>query len=290
MINKVAIVAKPHAHQIDRILTDVCRWLQDKGIQTRVDEQIAHLVGVRVDSLPRKNLLKGADIVIVFGGDGTLISAAHIAPNLAVPILGVNVGGLGFLTGVTLDKLYVALSEVLNGQYKIDERIAIRAHVIRASKKLASYFAINDFVINKAAIARMIDISTYVNESFVAKHRADGLIISTPTGSTAYSLAAGGPILYPSLSVLVLSPICPHTLTNRPIVVPDDVQIKTILHSKGQEVTLTIDGQEALSLIDGDLIIIKKARRKLRLIQSLTADYFSLLRQKLSWGKNLGQA
>ncbi len=289
MFKTIAIAAKPHAHNIVRVLNETCEWLLRKGLNVRVDEQVAHMVSSAVEGMPREQVLNGADMVIVFGGDGTLISVARIAPELSVPILGVNVGGLGFLTELTLEKLFSSLSEILDGKFVLEERIAIRARVSGAERKPKTFFAVNDFVINKSAIARMIDIRTYVDDSFVAKYRGDGLIISTPTGSTAYSLAAGGPIIQPTTNVLVLSPICPHTLTNRPIVVPDSVVIKTQLLSKGQEVTLTIDGQEAVPLFDGDEILVFKAMEKLRLVQSLKSNYYSILRKKFSWGKNLGQ-
>jgi len=289
MFKTIAIVAKPHAHNIPQVLSETCDWLLKRGLNVRVDEQVAHMVLSTVEGMPREHILNGADMVIVFGGDGTLISVARIAPELSIPILGVNVGALGFLTELTLDELFSSLSEIFEGKFMLEERIAIRARVSSGERKAKTVFAVNDFVINKSAIARMIDIRTYVDDSFVAKYRGDGLIISTPTGSTAYSLAAGGPILQPTTNVLVLSPICPHTLTNRPIVVPDSVVIKTQVLSKGQEVTLTIDGQEAIPLFDGDEILVFKAMEKLRLIQVLKSDYYSILRKKLSWGKNLGQ-
>ena len=289
MFKTIAIVAKPHAHNVIQTLNETCEWLLGKNIKVRIDEQVAHMVASAVEQMPREQIVNGADMVIVFGGDGTLISVARIAPELSVPILGVNVGGLGFLTELSLDELFSSLSEILEGKFMLEERIAIRARVSGTQRKPKTFFAVNDFVINKSAIARMIDIRTYVDDSFVTKYRGDGLIISTPTGSTAYSLAAGGPILQPTTNVLVLSPICPHTLTNRPIVVPDSVLIKNQLLSRGQEVSLTIDGQEVIPLFDGDEILIFKAMEKLRLIQKLNTDYYAILRKKLSWGKNLGQ-
>ncbi|MBN2208775.1 MAG: NAD(+)/NADH kinase [Candidatus Coatesbacteria bacterium] len=289
MFETIAIAAKPHAHNIVQVLSETCEWLLARGVKVRVDEQVAHMVGLAVERMPREQMLIGADMVIVFGGDGTLISVARIAPELSVPILGVNVGGLGFLTELSLDELESSLSEILEGRFMLEERIAIRARVLSAERRPKTFFAVNDFVINKSAIARMIDIRTYVDDSFVAKYRGDGLIISTPTGSTAYSLAAGGPIIQPTTNVLVLSPICPHTLTNRPIVVPDSAIIKTQLESRGQEVTLTIDGQEAVPLFDGDEMLVFKALEKLKLIQSLNTDYYSILRKKLSWGRNFEQ-
>jgi len=287
MFKTIAIVAKPHAYSVAKTLNQTCEWLLKKGVKVRVDEQVAHMVASNVDKMPREHVLNGADMVIVFGGDGTLISVARIAPELAVPILGVNVGDLGFLTELTADELFSLLADILDGRFKLDERIAVRARVSGAKRKPKTFFAVNDFVINKAAIARMIGIKTFVDDAFVAHFRGDGLIVATPTGSTAYSLAAGGPILHPSMHVLVLSPICPHTLTNRPIVVPDNVVIKAQLLSGGQEVILTIDGQDAVPLFDGDEVLIYKAMEKLRLIRSLKTDYYSILRQKLSWGKSI---
>ena len=269
------------------MLNQTCEWLLERGVGVRVEEQVAHMVAAKVDKMPREQILNGADMVIVFGGDGTLISVARIAPELAVPILGVNVGDLGFLTEITAPELFSELGDILDGRFKLDERMAVRARVSGAQRKAKTFFAVNDFVINKAAIARMIGIKTFVDDAFVAKFRGDGLIIATPTGSTAYSLAAGGPILHPSMNVILLSPICPHTLTNRPIVVPDNVVIKAQLFSGGQEVILTIDGQDAVPLFDGDEVLIYKAMEKLRLIRSLKTDYYSILRQKLSWGKSI---
>lgn len=288
MFKTVAIIAKPHAPDIGRILNETCQWLIDRGSRVRVDEQVAHMVlSPAVSKMPRECLLNAANLVIVFGGDGTLISAARIAPEQSIPILGVNMGSLGFLTEIALDQMFTALSDIFDGKFKQEERMMIRARVSSAERPPKTFFAVNDFVINKSAIARMVEIRTFVDDSFVAKYKGDGLIISTPTGSTAYSLAAGGPILHPSLSLFVIAPICPHTLTNRPIVLPDNVVIKTQLYCKGQEVSLTIDGQEVIPLFDRDEVLIFKAMEKLCLIQSLETDYYSVLRKKLSWGKNL---
>lgn len=287
MFRTIAIVAKPHAYGVAETLNQTCEWLLKRGVRVRVDEQVGHMVASNVDKMPREHVLNGADMVIVFGGDGTLISVARIAPELSVPILGVNVGDLGFLTELTVNELFSLLGDILEGRFKYDERIAVRARVSGAQRKPKTFFAVNDFVINKAAIARMIGIKTFVDDALVAHFRGDGLIVATPTGSTAYSLAAGGPILHPSMNGLVLSPICPHTLTNRPIVVPDNVVIKAQVFSRGQEVILTIDGQDAIPLFDGDEVLIYKAMEKFRLIRSLKTDYYSILRQKLSWGKSI---
>ncbi|MCD6326579.1 NAD(+)/NADH kinase [bacterium] len=289
MFSKIAIIAKAHAPNIDVIVNQACKWLLAKGIEVNVEEQFGYDVDAQVGRKPTKELLSGSEMAIVFGGDGTLIAIAQNAVKFSVPILGVNAGSLGFLTDITLDELYDALAEILDGKFKLDERIALRGQIISPNMQRRKLLAVNDFVINKSSIARMIEIRTYINDVFVTKYRGDGLIISTPTGSTAYSLAAGGPVLHPGSGVIVLSPICPHTLTVRPIVVPDDVTVKVRLYSKGQEVNLTIDGQEAIHLLDGDELVVRKARKRFKLIQSLRTDYYEILRKKLFWGRNIGQ-
>ena len=180
MFKTIAIVAKPHAYSVAKTLNRTCEWLLKKGVKVRVDEQVAHMVASNVDKLPREHVLNGADMVIVFGGDGTLISVARISPELAVPILGVNVGDLGFLTELAANELFSLLGDILEGRFKLDERIAVRARVSGAQRKPKTFFAVNDFVINKAAIARMIGIKTFVDDVFVADFRGDGLIVATP--------------------------------------------------------------------------------------------------------------
>ncbi|MBM4308886.1 MAG: NAD(+) kinase, partial [Deltaproteobacteria bacterium] len=194
-------------------------------------------------------------------------------------------GGLGFLTEITLEELYRVLERVIKGEYVTDERVVLTVGVIRHGEKLAEYTVLNDAVINKGALARIIDIETTINGDYLTTFKSDGLIISTPTGSTAYNLSAGGPIVYPSLHCIIITPICSHTLTNRPIMVPDDVEIGVILKSKQQEVLLTLDGQQGFVLESGDTVEVKKAEGRILLIKSPYRHYFEVLREKLKWGE-----
>jgi NAD+ kinase len=205
--------------------------------------------------------------------------------NRDIPIFGVNIGGLGFLTEIRLEELYQVMERVLQGDYSTDERDVLSASVIRRGGKVAEYIVLNDAVINKGALARIIDLETTINGQYVATFQSDGLIISTPTGSTAYNLSAGGPIVYPSLHSLIITPICPHTLTNRPIVIPDDVEVRALLKSKQQEVILTLDGQQGFPLEYDDVVQVRKAEGRILLIKSPYRHYFELLREKLKWGE-----
>jgi NAD+ kinase len=224
-------------------------------------------------------------MVIVLGGDGTLLSVARLVGVHEVPILGVNLGGLGFLTEITLEELYRVLERVIQGDFITDERVVLNAAVIRRGERMAEFIVLNDAVINKGALARIIDLETTINEEYLTTFKSDGLIISTPTGSTAYNLSAGGPIVYPSLHCIIVTPICPHTLTNRPIVIPDDVEIRAILKTKQQEVILTLDGQQGFSLEFEDVVEVRKAEGRILLIKSPYRHYFEVLREKLKWGE-----
>jgi NAD+ kinase len=224
-------------------------------------------------------------MIIVLGGDGTLLSVARLVGGYEVPILGVNLGGLGFLTEIHLEELYRVLERVIQGDYKKDEREVLNVTVFRRGDQMAEFTVLNDAVINKGALARIIDLETTINGEYISTFKSDGLIISTPTGSTAYSLSAGGPIVYPSLHCIVITPICSHTLTNRPIVIPDDVAIRIVLKTEDQEVILTLDGQLGFPLEFGDVVEVKKAQYRIFLIQSPYRHYFGLLREKLKWGE-----
>ena len=224
-------------------------------------------------------------MIIVLGGDGTLLSVARLVGDHEVPILGVNLGGLGFLTEITLDELYSVLERVLRDDFEINEREILKAGVIRRGKRIAEFIVLNDAVINKGALARIIDLETTINGEYLSTFRSDGLIISTPTGSTAYNLSAGGPIVYPSLHTIIITPICPHTLTIRPIIIPDDVKIRALLKSSNEEVTLTLDGQQGFTLKFEDVVEVGKAEGRILLIKSPYRHYFELLREKLKWGE-----
>jgi NAD+ kinase len=238
-----------------------------------------------LNPVKREEIPSHAEMIIVLGGDGTLLSVARLVGSHEVPILGVNLGGLGFLTEIRLEELYRVLERVIQGDFVTDERVVFHAAVIRRGERLAEFIVLNDAVINKGALARIIDLETTINGEYLTTFKSDGLIISTPTGSTAYNLSAGGPIVYPSLHCIIITPICPHTLTNRPIVIPDDVEVRAILKSRQQEVILTLDGQQGFVLEFGDVVEVKKAEGKILLIKSPYRHYFEVLRKKLKWGE-----
>ncbi len=226
-----------------------------------------------------------ANFIIVLGGDGTLLSVSRHGKGNEVPVLGINLGSLGFLTETSVEELRVMLNAVLNGKYNISKRIMIDVSVVREKENVFEFNILNDAVITKDALARIIDIETYVNDDYLATFRGDGLILSTPTGSTGYSLSAGGPILYPSLKNIIVTPICPHMLTNRPIILPENTTIRAILLSRDERVILTLDGQIGFPLEYGDEVIVKQSSHFVNLIKSLSKGYYEILRTKLKWGE-----
>jgi NAD+ kinase len=225
-------------------------------------------------------------MVVVLGGDGTLLSAARLvaASRRNVPILGVNLGSLGFMAEVSLDELYPTLEEALAGKLEITERMMLTASVVRKGRKIAEYTVLNDAVVSKGAFARMVSLEVSVDEDFLTAIRADGLILATPTGSTAYSLSAGGPIIHPAIHCFVLTPICPHTLSNRPIAIPDRSLVTVRLVSESEGVSLTLDGQVVTSLEQNDIVKVQKAKRRIKIFKHPTKDYYEILRTKLKWG------
>jgi NAD+ kinase len=227
-----------------------------------------------------------AELIVVLGGDGTLISTARLIGERNVPIVGVNLGSLGFLTEITVDELYSTLESWLAGAQRISERMMLHAVIERDGEEIANHLVLNDVVINKGALARIVDLETMINCYDLTTYKADGLIISTPTGSTGYSLSAGGPIIHPSMNCLVLTPICPHTLTNRPVVVSDDsLVVVTVRSLPDEDVFLTLDGQVGVQLRCGDRIQVRRARQSAKLVMSSRMDYFGILRTKLKWGE-----
>jgi len=281
----IGIVSKPLKDKNISVLNALIKWLEEKGKKVFLDKDTASFAENFKGTVCRKSDLPNhVELIIVLGGDGTFLSVARIVIKKNIPILGVNLGSLGFLTETPLDNMYNSLDAVFTGQYKTDQRLMLRAHVHRQGERIAEYTALNDIVINKGAIARIITMSTYVDHKFVTTYRADGLIISSPTGSTAYSLAAGGPIIYPDLDVIVVSPICPHSLGNRSIVIPASCSIEITLESQTEDVFLTLDGQVGFTLRANDVVEIKKADTTIKLIQNLDRNYFEILRTKLGWG------
>jgi NAD+ kinase len=282
-MKKIGIVGKSGKSEPAEIIREFVPWLLEQGCEVYVDSETASLAGI--EGYPRSEIPSLAEVIIVLGGDGTMISVARLIGDRNVPILGVNIGGLGFLTAVQKEELRDAMKKVLTDNCPAEERMMLSACVFRHSECIAEYVVMNDVVVNKGALARIIDLETYVNHTYIATFKADGLIVSTPTGSTAYALSAGGPILYPTLNSIILAPICPHTLTNRPIVLPDDVVIEVFLKSRNEDVFLTIDGQVGFSLKVNDIIKVRKSSFKTKLFIPCEKDYFNILRTKLKWGE-----
>lgn len=282
-MQKIGIICKIGRPEPAEILKEFLPWLRSKGYDVFPDSETAALLNM--NGFSRAEIPAMVDIIVVLGGDGTMLGVARLVGDKGIPILGVNLGGLGFITEVSRDEIFDAVGKVLSGSCSVEERIMLTAFVIRHGEKIADFIVLNDVVVNKGALARIIDLETYINNSYVTTFKADGLIIATPTGSTAYSLSAGGPILYPTLNSIALTPICPHTLTNRPIVLPDDFTIEIILMSESEDVFLTLDGQVGFSLKKDDLIEIKKSAFTTRLLIPCERDYFQVLRTKLKWGE-----
>jgi NAD+ kinase len=286
-VHQVGIIGKRNSAEAVVVVRSLVDWFGDRKVEVFVEEEMVGAVGT-VCPWPDSEISTPLDLVVVLGGDGTLLSAIRRIGESEVPILGVNLGGLGFLTEITRDELFPVLENVLNGEFRTHDRVALRGSVIRGKKPVAAFRVLNDAVITKGALARIIDLKTTINGEYVATFRADGLILSTPTGSTAYTLSAGGPIVYPSLKTVIITPICPHTLTNRPIIVPDNVVLRITLESESEEVFLTLDGQVGFPMEQGDTVEVKKAPGRVLLIESPYKGYFEVLRTKLGWGERSG--
>ncbi len=280
---RVVVLAKPGTDEGQRIAFELGSWLRDRGVTVRFDEPTARALGRR-DGVRAGTLPSGVDLVIVAGGDGTLLSAARLAGPRGIPILGVNFGGLGFMTELQPEELYAALERVLRGEYDIDERAALRVRFRRGRKILAEYALLNDAVVTKTALARMLVLELRIDGELVATYTSDGLIIATPTGSTAYNLSAGGPILDPRTSAFVIAPICPHTMSYRPLVVPVGVRIEVTLRSLTEEAYLTLDGQVGFPMKPLDAIVVDRHPRAVRLLRVARRGYFEILQRKLHWG------
>ena len=289
-IRRVGVLLKPHHPEAVKNICRLVEWLNERGITLvagpRVDrQQIEAETGCAIETLEHDELAATADIIVVLGGDGTMIATARMLGDREVPVLGINYGTLGYLTELHVDEMFPALEAILKGSYRLDRRVMLAAQVFRGAEKLLHDRVLNDVVISKSALARIIEIETWINKQFVNRFRADGLIVSTPTGSTAYSLSAGGPIIYPSMNAVVITPICPHTLSNRPLVVPDEVEIELVLKTPHEEVALTLDGQVGLPLEVEDRVLIRKSRTTFNLIEADSRNYFEVLRGKLRWGR-----
>ncbi len=289
-IKRIGIVLKPHQPEALKTICELVVWLAERNI-TLVGgpeierERIEHQTGCGVDQLESEKIAGGVDLILVLGGDGTMIATARMIGDQEVPVLGVNYGGLGYLAEFRIEELYTALESILSGNYRLDRRVMLAVELKRGDAPLQSSRVLNDVVINKSALARIIEIDAYLNRQFVNSFRADGLIVSTPTGSTAYNLSAGGPVIFPSMNAVVITPICPFTLSNRPIVVPDNAEIELLLKTDKEEVALTLDGQVGFPLKVEDRVTIRKSRATFNLIQPMNRNYFDVLRDKLRWGR-----
>lgn len=281
----IGIIAKKSPPAVVDLIKGIILRLAEHDIKVILENDLS-VTENKFQVAVRERIPESADLLIVLGGDGTLLSVARLPGAENVPILAVNLGGLGFLTEIRVDEIHQVFEKVLAGDYAIDRRMMLEATLLALDTKAdTSFQALNDIVINKGALARMMDLDTHVNDNFLNTFKADGLIICTPTGSTGYSLSAGGPIIYPSLNLISLTPICPHTLTNRPIILPDDSIIKITLRSESEDVFLTIDGQVGLRIGTGDCVEIKKSPKAISLIRTPFRNYFEILKQKLKWGE-----
>lgn len=285
MIKTVGIVSKPMKEIVCAVVPALLAWLREHKIRTLVDDETRDCIDAGIEGTPRESLADRVDLLVVLGGDGTLLSAARALGGQGVPILGVNLGGLGFLTSVTLGELYPVLEQVIAGNYRTSDRMMLQATVLHDGQATDPHLALNDAVVNKQAMARMLDFDVYVDKNHVGRYRADGLIVATPTGSTAYSLAAGGPIVHPDLDVLVVTPICPHMLTNRPLVVPGASEVGVDFSAADEPAYLTLDGQTGAQLGLNHRITVTKSENKVKLVRPSDKTYFEILRSKLRWSE-----
>ena len=289
-IKRIGIVVKPHQPDALKTICELTIWLAQRGI-TLVGgpeierERIEHETGCAVEEVIPEELAACADLILVLGGDGTMIATARLMGDTEVPVLGVNYGGLGYLAEFRIEELYSALESILAGNYRLDKRVMLSVELVRGDESVTRNRVLNDVVINKSALARIIEIEASLNQQFVNAFRADGLIVSTPTGSTAYNLSAGGPVIFPSMNAVVITPICPFTLSNRPIVVPDSAVIELCLKTAQEDVALTLDGQVGFPLKIEDRVVIRKSHTSFNLVQPTNRNYFDVLRDKLRWGR-----
>lgn len=290
-IRRIGVAVKPNQPEAVQTVRRLLAWSRGKDVSFVGSRELERTLGdtdenvkskIEVSSL--ESFARDVDAMLVLGGDGTMIATARSIGERAIPVIGVNHGTLGYLTEFAPDDLIPTLERIIAGDYKLKPRVMFDAEIVRAGNVLLSNRILNDVVISKGALARIIEIEVAMNENQVGRFRADGLIVSTPTGSTAYNLSAGGPIVYPTMNAMILTPICPHTLSNRPLVVPDDAVLELILLTHTEEVALTLDGQIGFRLEVGDRITITKSKTRLNLVQPRDGNYFNVLRTKLRWG------
>jgi NAD+ kinase len=289
-IRRVGVVIKPELAEAVPTLRRLAEWLDARGVRLLGGPEIQGArqecgAGHAIDIVAHDEMAESVDLVVALGGDGTMIATARLLADADVPVLGINYGTLGYLAEFRTEEMFTGLESVFRGDYRVEARVRLAVEVFREETLLMRNRVLNDVVVNKSALARIVHIEAYLNHQLISAFRADGLIISTPTGSTAYNLSAGGPVIYPSMNAVVVTPICPFTLSDRPIVVPDDALIEVFLKTPNEEVFLTLDGQVGLPLAVGDRILIRKSHMPFKIVQPQNRNYFEVLREKLRWGK-----
>jgi NAD+ kinase len=284
-IQSIGIISRPRGSNLAVVVPPLLKWLRTRGVQTHIDEETAKSLqdGSKGESLQR--VADAAQLLLVLGGDGTILAAARLASPRGIPILPINMGSLGFLSSFTMEELHPALDDTLEGRFSLSERVMIGVELEREGVLIDDQRVLNEAVINKGALARMIQLELTIDDDFVCRYRADGLIVASPTGSTAYSLSAGGPIVHPAVESLVITPICAHTLSDRPLVVRDSSSIEIKLLGNTESVFLTLDGQRGIPLQPTDLVRVSRAKETLKLIQPPKKSYFEILRSKMRWGE-----
>ncbi len=281
----IGIISRPRRSHLAEVVPPLLDWFHARGIAVIHDTETAGCLQDQSKGQSRAAVAQGSDLLLVLGGDGTLLAAARVAAPLGIPILPVNMGSLGFLTSFTLEEMYPALNDVMAGNFSSSERVMLEVALLRQGSAVERQTVLNEAVINKGTLARMIEMELAVDADFVCRYRVDGLIVATPTGSTAYSLSAGGPIIHPAVESWVITPICPHTLSGRPVVVRDSSSVEITLSSGTESVFLTLDGQTGIPMHAADKVVLRRAAQKLRLIQPPNKSYFEILRNKLKWGE-----
>lgn len=283
VIKKIGIIANIEKEQSSECTMLLRDWALKKGVEVFFEEGIAGKIG-EDNGLDRRELASQVDLLVVLGGDGTILRTVRFVSEYNIPIVGINLGEFGYLTEVNLNEMYSALELIVKGQYQTEKRMMLDVTIYLGTETIRQQSILNDVVITRGNLSRILNLETTVNDKYLTTFRADGIIVSTPTGSTAYNISAGGPIVFPEQDSFIINPICPFTLTNRPIIIPDDVEIKVILWTKGQGATLTLDGQVSYTMKSGDSMIVRKSPYVTNLVSSPHRDYMEILRTKLGWG------
>jgi NAD+ kinase len=282
-IRRIGIIANVRKEKAPELITRLKSWAEDRGVEVVLEREIAtRMADPR--GVDRDEIGSRVDMIVAFGGDGTLLMAARSVRKFNVPILGINLGAFGYLTVFNLNEMIEALEMIYRGDYRTEKRMMLDVLVRGGGKTQEDYSVLNDVVINRGNLSRMVDLEVIVDDRYLTTYKADGLIVSTPTGSTAYSLSAGGPIVFPVLNSIIINPICPHTLTNRPVMLPESASIRVVLWTKGLGATATLDGQLSFDLRSGDSIVIRKSKYVTNLVTSPRREYLQILRSKLGWG------